>query len=248
LTARGTALARRLRLAQSELDAAIAELGQLHGREVGRIVIGAMPLSRAKLLPDTVGRFHRLYPSVDVTIIEGSHTELIGPLRDGEIDLMIGALRGNVPADLVQRPMFVDRPVVLGRAEHPLRNMSRVPSAAELAAFPWVVPALPTPLRLQWARMFEGSGIKPPRVAIECGSVLVIRQLLLESDHLTLLSPAQVAVELEAGWLVKLCPAPGNPTRTIGMTCRTEWRPTRLQQRFIDVLEEQAGLIQTGDA
>ena len=248
LTARGAVLARRFRLAQAELESAMAEIAGLRGREVGRIAIGAMPLSRAKLLPDTVGKFHGLYPSVDLAVVEGSHAELIGPLRDGEIDLMIGALRTNISSDLDQRPLFVDRPVVLGRAGHPLISLSSPPTPEQLASYPWVVPTPPTPLRVQWAKMFEGSGVEPPRVAIECGSVLVIRQILMGGNHLTLLSPAQVAVELEAGWLVKVCAAPGDPTRTIGVTTRSDWRPTLLQQRFLDVLDQQAGTIQTADA
>lgn len=240
LTDRGAALARRYRLAQSELDSAIAELDGLRGREVGRITVGAMPLSRAKLLPDTIRTFLRLHCEVDVAVIEGSHTELIGPLRDGEIDLMIGALRTSLPADLVQRALFIDRPVVLGRAGHPLARGQR-PSAGELAGYPWVVPAPHTPLRAQWRRMFMEGGVIPPRVAVECGSVLVIRQLLMEEDYLTLLSPAQVTVEIEAGWLVPICPALGDAARTIGVTSRADWRPTRLQQRFLDILDEQSG-------
>lgn len=248
LTTRGEALARRFSLAQAELDSAIAEIDGVRGREVGRIAIGAMPLSRAKLLPDTIAKFHRLYPKVDISVVEGSHSELLGPLRNGEIDLMIGALRDNLPNDLEQRALFVDRPIVVGRSGHPLSMTSELPCTEELASFPWIVPARPTPLRMQWSRIFETCGIDPPRVAIECGSVLVIRQLLMEGDHLTLLSPTQVAVELAAGWLVKVCAAPGDPMRTIGVTRRSEWRPTRLQQAFLDVLDAQTKAIQGQDA
>lgn len=245
LTARGAALARRFSLAQTELDSAIAELQRLDGREVGRIALGAMPLSRAKLLPDAISKFHRLHPSVNVAVVEGSHAELLGPLRNGEIDFMIGALRSSVASDLSQHPLFVDRPVILGRSGHPLMSIGATPTAEQLADFPWVVPALETPLRTQWTRMFEASGISPPPVAIECGSVLVIRQLLMQDDYLTLLSPTQVAVELEAGWLGKVCAAPGDPTRTIGLTARAEWHPTQLQQFFLDLLEAQAKTLQT---
>ena len=248
MTARGAALARRFRLAQAELEAAMAELEQLRGREVGRVVIGAMPLSRAKLLPNTIGSFYRLHPEFDVAVIEGSHAELLAPLRDGEIDFMVGALRQSIPADLEQRSLFVDRPVVLGRPEHPLLSGASPPAASLLAGYPWVVPALQTPLRSQWVRMFEQAGIEPPRVAIECGSVLVIRQLLMNDDFLTLLSPAQVAVELAAGWLAKICDVPGESGRTIGVTARIEWRPTRLQEQFLALLEEQAKALESTHA
>jgi DNA-binding transcriptional LysR family regulator len=243
LTRRGLAVARRFRLAEAELRAALAELAALQGREVGRIVIGAMPLSRARLLPHAIAAFHRQNPEAEIAVVEGSHAELVGPLRDGELDLMLGALRdGATGEDLVQIPLFRDRPVILGRASHPLRGTAFSP--ASLAAYPWVVAGAGTPLRHHWRQMFLGSGIEPPRVAIQCGSVIVVRQLLVEGDFLTLLSPDQVAVELEAGWLARIGPAPGDPSRLIGITHRAAWRPTRLQQRFIAAVEQEARRIE----
>ena len=45
-------------------------------------------------------------------LAEGSHAELVAPLRDGELDVIVGALRqSSVGDDLVQRELFVDRPV-----------------------------------------------------------------------------------------------------------------------------------------
>jgi DNA-binding transcriptional LysR family regulator len=241
LTPRGLALARRFRLADAELCAGLAELEQLKGREVGRITIGAMPLSRARLLPKAVAAFHRMHPQVDVSIVEGSYAELIGPLRDGEIDLMLGALRDEPSGeDVLQHSLFEDRPVILGRAGHPLLGQPVTPE--RLAACEWVLPGEGTPLREQWRRMFGGD-VDPPRVTIECGSVIVIRQLLVEGDYLTLLSPDQVAVELAAGWLARVGAAPGDPSRTIGITTRANWRPTKLQERFLDIIDGQASQI-----
>lgn len=244
LTAQGQAVARRYRLAEAELRAAWAELGALQGREIGRITVGAMPLSRARLLPNAVSAFSRNHQQVDLTIIEGSHAELAGPLRDGDIDLMVGALRQDrVADDLAQQLLFEDRPVILGRAGHPLTVLAEPPSAAQLAGFDWIIAAQGTPLRAQWREMFTRSGLEPPRVAIECGSVIMVRELLVQSDRLTLLSPDQVSVELEAGWLARIGPAPGAPTRTIGITTRGGWRPTRLQSAFVAALVKEAERI-----
>jgi hypothetical protein len=84
--------------------------------------------------------------------------------------------------------------------------------------------------------MFEGEGMAVPDVPVECGSVITIRQLMMSSDFLSLLSPDQVAVELEAGWLTIICPAPVGIVRTIGVTTRLGWRPTPLQRQFLDEL------------
>lgn len=244
LSVRGQSVARRFRLADAELRAALGELETLQGREVGRIAVGAMPLARARLLPNAMAAFNRRHPQIQLVIAEGSHAELIGPLRDGELDMLVGALReGPGGDDIVQRPLFVDRPVILGRAGHPLARSGGSSSVEELAAFKWVVPPEGTPLRAQWRQMFEDSGFEAPRVGIECGSVMMVRQLLMQSNYLTLLSPDQVAVELEAGWLASLGAAPGDPSRTIGVTTRAEWRPTGVQRAFLEALDQEARSI-----
>lgn len=240
LTEAGAALTRAFRLARVELEAGLAELAALKGHETRRIVVGAMPLSRAKVLPAAVARFLRRHPLVRVSIVEGSRAELVEPLRNGLIDLMVGALRDPLlEPDLAQAPLFQDRPVVIARKGHPLDGSA--PTLADLARFPWVIAGPGAPLRDTWEQMFAVAGLVPPPVPIESGSVMMIRQLLIDSDLLTLLSPDQVAVELEAGWLVSVGDAPPGHSRTIGMTTRASWRPTIVQAEFLGDLRAAAG-------
>lgn len=244
LTPAGERRARGFGLAMAELRAGLAEVAAWQGKAAGRIVVGAMPLSRARWLPETILRFHARHPGVGIAVVEGSHAELAGPLRDGEIDLMLGALRepamsgAAVLDDLGQEAVFEDRPQLVMRAGHPLLAMAD-PNAA-LADFAWILPARDTPLRRYWEGMMRAAGVEPPAVGIECGSVLTVRQLLLGSDALTLLSPAQLAVELQAGVLAAL-PTPAPVLRRIGIITRDGWRPTAPQAAFVALLREVAG-------
>mgnify|MGYP001811624667 FL=1 len=244
LTEQGRRTVRAFRLARAELEAGLSELATLSGRETGRIAIGAMPLCRARLLPKTVAAFHQKHPESEVVIVEGSFRELIEPLRDGVIDVMIGALRPTAPAeDVVQNPLFIDRLVVLGRKGHPLSKLAGAVTASDLARYPWAISARGTPLRILWDQMFASAGVTPPSIPVESSSVIANREILRTSDFLTLLSPDQVAVELEAGWLTKICEAPGNLERMIGATTRAGWRPTAMQSSFLEVLDEVANTI-----
>ncbi|MBX9885613.1 MAG: LysR family transcriptional regulator, partial [Novosphingobium sp.] len=184
------------------------------------------------------------HPGVAIAVVEGSHAELAGPLRDGGIDLMLGALReGALLEDLHQEPVFEDRPQLVMRAGHPLlagaQPLEQRLTGLKLADFPWILPARDTPLRQYWEAMMREAGAEPPMVRIECGSVLTVRQLLLGSDALTLLSPAQLAVELQAGVLATL-PTPAPVLRRIGITTREDWRPTAPQTAFVAMLREVA--------
>lgn len=239
-TESGRRSVRSFRLARAELLAGLAEIKAMEGREVKGIAVGAMPLSRARVLPAAISAFLAGHPDVRIVITEGSFGELIEPLRDGDLDLMMGALRDPCPGDDVQQEaLFFDRPAIIGRKGHPLSD--RMPSMADFADYPWVVSPQGTPLYGQWRSMFDQAGLPLPAVPVECGSVIAIRQLLIASDFLTLLSPDQVAIELTAECLVKIADAPAGLTRTIGMTTRTGWRPTPLQAAFVEQLRIASG-------
>ena len=236
LTAAGRRLARGVRLAAVEIAAGISETqGESESGGV-RISIGAMPLSRARVLPRAIARFVAAWPGVTIDVVEGSWRELVEPLRDGVIDLMIGALRDPSPPGLEQRALFTDRLVVVARAGHPLAG--RRVGAEALARFPWIVGSADTPIRARWDALFAGAD--PPEAPVECGSVMVIRGVLAESDLLTLLSHDQIALEVTSGVLTVIdAPTPG-AAREIGVTARADWRPTAQQAALLRVIEDAA--------
>lgn len=234
LTEQGRSLARRFRLAEAELRACMIELANLRGENTGRIVIGAMPLSRARLLPSACASFMAEQFGIVVEVVEGAYADLVEPLRDGEIDFIIGALRDPAPEDLQQLPLFEDRPAVFARAGHPLARQS--PALAQLASHAWVVPPRNVPLRESWVRWFKQAGQEPPPVPVECGSVITIREILRDTDFLTVLSRDQLRVELEAGWVEAIAEVPEWFYRTIGITSRAGWQTTPGHKRFMDQL------------
>jgi DNA-binding transcriptional LysR family regulator len=108
-TRAGPMLANSAHLMFAELEQARMELTEDHGKETGRIVIGAMPLSRIYLLPETVARFRQRWPRMQLRILDGPCAEFVRGLRRGEIDFLIGALRVPPPiGDIVQLQLFED--------------------------------------------------------------------------------------------------------------------------------------------
>ena len=82
-------------------------------------------------------RFAQAWPDVDISVVEGSYNELAGPLRDGEIDMILGALRDDATTDgLMQEAVFVDRPVMVMRCDHPL--LQAADPASAMLAFNWI--------------------------------------------------------------------------------------------------------------
>lgn len=235
LTNAGHIIARGIRLAEREIAAGIID-ARGDTREPGRIAIGAMPLSRALLLPRALAGFVRASPRTVIDVVEGSWRELIEPLIDGVIDMAIGALRENPPAGLDQQPLFTDQLAIFGRAGHPI--LDRHVDLEALAAQQWIVGPAGTPLRAHWEALFAGGSL--PHVPVESGSVMVIRGLLAQSDLLTLLSPDQVALEVESGMLAQVGAPLAKAVRTIGITTRSGWRPTNTQRLLIELIAKAA--------
>lgn len=246
-TLAATRLLRFVRLAHAELHAGLDEVAALRSEGGGRITLGALPLARAILLPQALARFARAHPGAVVNVVEGPYVELLSGLRDGTLDIIVGAMRNPSPGrDVVQEGMFDDDPVIVGRRGHPLAG--RAWDFEALLAYPWVVAATGAPVRARWERMFRERELEPPPLRIECGSVLLIRGLLLEDDWLTLMSRDQFLFEQRAGLLCELGTAGPSVRRRIGLTTRADWHPTQLQSRFLQTFRDVCAERQRSDA
>jgi DNA-binding transcriptional LysR family regulator len=233
------ALAQGARLAFTELEQAEAELAALLGQEVGRIVIGAMPLSRSSLLPQAIARFRERYPALPIRTVEGPYEDLLNNLRRGELDLLIGALRDPAPiADVEQQHLLDDPLVMVARPGHRLARAKTL-TLTELARYPFVVAPPGTPTRQAFDRLFAGAGVQPASL-VETGSMILMRELLRVTEHIGCISATQVTGEVNLGALCVLpIPLP-HTRRPIGLTVRRDWIPTAVQRDFLDQLRAAA--------
>jgi DNA-binding transcriptional LysR family regulator len=229
------ALAQAARLAFAELEQAQADLADLLGREVGRIVIGAMPLSRSYVLPRAIAQFRKRRPLLPIKALDGPYDDLMAGLRRGEVDFLIGALRDPAPiSDVVQERLFDDSLVLVARPGHPLMR-GRNLTLSDIAGYPFVVAIEGTPTRTMLDRLFQRVGLQPASL-VETGSMILMRELLRRTDHVGCISRLQVAAEVRQGTIAPLPFALAETSRPIGLTVRTDWAPTTAQQIFLDEL------------
>jgi DNA-binding transcriptional LysR family regulator len=234
----------QVQLASAELAQARAEVAAAAGAESGRTVIGAMPLGRSFIVPETVLRFAARRPLHHVSILDGPYESLLDALRRGRADVLVGALREQIPRDVLQEHLFDDPLAIIVRRGHPLEKMSRggrrAPPPEALAGFAWIAPRAGSPLRRHFERLFAGTSTVPLAAAIECNSLIAARALLLRSDRAMLLSEQQARHELAAGELVALPHPLGRVVRAIGLTLRRDWQPTAAQAELLEMLREMA--------
>lgn len=233
-------LARYAELVFAEVRQGFEEVGELAGRTDSRIAIGSLPLARSEFLPAAVTRLLQRFPDARVTILDGPYIEQLHALRYGQIDWLIGALRDPVPAgDVSQEPLFDQPLAVVVRPGHPLLG-KKAPTARDLAQLEWIAPRPLAPARQLFSTFFERSGIDEPTHIIECGSLIATRGLVQQSDRAALLSPLQVHSYVDSGQLAILIESIPETGRSIGITTRNNWEPTRVQAAFTDILRELA--------
>jgi DNA-binding transcriptional LysR family regulator len=237
LTPAAAIFARHAALAHSELLQGFAEVGERLDADPGEIVVGAMPFARTKLLPDALNALSRERPRARVRVISAPYDGLLGRLRYGVIDFLVGALRDPPPIDdVVQAPLFDDPLSIVARRGHPL---TLLPSAthADLIAYPWAAPAEETPARAVFDRLFPPEDVaRMPGGLVETSSLVLLRGLLAGSDRLALLSARQAHIELDQGLLALASFKVPIGTRRIGLTYRRGWRPTPTQALLLELL------------
>ncbi len=221
-TPAGSALALRLKRALAEIRHAVADIASLRGITQGTVTVGALPLGRTRLLPESIAGVVAKYPGLRVATMEGSFEMLAASLRAGDLDFILGALRpAEYASDLQGAPLAEDELGIVCRRGHPWAKRKRVPPP-DLALARWALPRLQTPNRMLFERAMTARGLPSPNVVVETSDLAVLRGVLLNSDLLTAISPRQLSYELGAGLLTLLPVTLRDTRRIIGITRRTD--------------------------
>jgi DNA-binding transcriptional LysR family regulator len=240
----GMELARKLSLALHEISQAAGDLAAARGLSSGQVVVGMLPLLPQRLVARAIGRVREAYPDAAVTIHEGQHSQLLAALQFGAIDVIVGALRSpRLQGAVTESELFVDPWVVAVRRGHALAGRAHI-SRGDLAAYDWVVPQKDMPRRAAVEAMLATLPQRP-RVAVETSSLAMMMTMLEESDCISLLSRSHILYGNYADDVVALDVATPEKDRTVGLTTRTDWLATPVQQSFIEHLREEC---RQGDA
>lgn len=234
-------LGRRLKLCLQEIDWGVRELREGDSAGPARLVIGAMPLGGNYLLASVLDQFLAREPRVEVVIRNESAMEMIRTLRTGDVDFIVGLVPPEAEADLESVSLARTPFSVVAREGHPLVRAGRV-TRADLAACDWLVGGPGSRRRACFERIFADG--PQPRAPIATSAVPVIRQMLLASDRLTLMTSYELRFEGRGLGVVPFGPLDERPM--IGVTMRANWLPTRRHALLIDLLRQSVPGLLTG--
>jgi DNA-binding transcriptional LysR family regulator len=238
VTAEGVELGRRLKLAMQEIEWGLHEIEDAKGAQASQIVLGTLPYGGSMLLASVLDEFIRAHPNADVRVLTEGAAEMMRRLRFGEVDLVVGIVQETTNSDLVNETFAHTRFRIVARRDHPLTRKDAV-GQDDLAAHDWIVGLEGSSRRQCFENLFADR--TPPRARIETSTLPIIRQLIAESDRLTLMTSYELKHESHA--LVALPYDPIKARPAVGVTMRPDWLPTRVHADFIDLIRRsvQAG-------
>lgn len=168
----------------------------------GLVKVGVLPTVAGGFFPAVALDFARQRPEARIGVVTGPNRYLIGQLRAGKIDLMVG--RMPQPEDMpgLSFDYLYDEPILLvGRAGHPA---AADPAPRALARHPVILPNPGAIIRQTVDRYLAAQGLAGLVPAFETVALPVALGLLERSDLLWFISRGVVERELQRGTLVAL--------------------------------------------
>jgi LysR family transcriptional regulator of abg operon len=203
LTESGRALLKHVKLIETQLADARTEVIGIAGGALGHARIGAGPSWLSRHLPASIARVMQHHPNVRFTVDTGFPDRLIGRLRLGELDVVLGALPDNrLDPDLRFLRLTSDVIRVVGRKDHPL-SRKRERNLADYAAQRWILPGRQELVRQRLAHALMVAGLPEPAMAIETDSLSLILATLRMTDCLGL-TTSQILTQEEAQGIVAI--------------------------------------------
>lgn len=231
-----------IRRALNELANIQPDLAALTGAIRGMVRIGALPLSRTRIVPEAIADLLAQHPHVQVETSEGSFEQLESDLRAGDLDCVLGALRLGDSLDLAMETLIEEDLIVLARSGHPL--MERASSLESLKNQQWILPRAMSPARSLIEQCFRDTGLPIPIPTVESGDMAIIRGLLARTDLLAIVSSHQFETDIASGEVVVLNVRLEQTRRAIGLMTRRQCLHTPPAAAMIESIRAVAAKIQ----
>lgn len=204
----GAALVRHARGLIADIDAARNEIQALSTGAAGTLAIGAMASSASVMLPRAVAALHARHPTLQISIVEGTHAMLVTSLKAGSLDLILGRVMGGSEMDeLACDVLYRDEFCIVCSPQHPLARSRKRIDLRDLVDQRWVLPPSSAPLRQHLDILFMSKAADRPRFAVESVSLLTNLRMIQEGNMLGVM-PSDIAHHFAENKLLKILPVP----------------------------------------
>lgn len=185
----------------SVIDDTLDTLDALRSPHYGRLSVGADTTVGSYVIPGWLGKFHQIYPEVDISLEVLNRAALIDALVNNRIDL---AVIGSVPDDIpvVIEPFARNELVLIASSSHRLAGLSEIP-LTELAKEHFLLREVGSGTRAALENVFHDAAL-PLLISMQVGNNSAIKQGVAAGLGVALISRVALDMELETNRLVIL--------------------------------------------
>lgn len=240
LTHAGELLLRHAERMEKVLTGAEEEL-RLNALSVrGPLTVGGTPLAVMGIIPAAVARLSHDHGPVRVNICEGGDEELLERLLKFELDVLVSTIDLGVTHPLVcDVPLFKAGLFVVVRPGHPLAGRESL-TLRELEPYQLVLPHPSGAYTVQLESTFVASGARLPEAVVYTSSFAILKEVVIQSDAVTLVPRQIVRSDLERRQLVRIPIEEPVGLRTFGMRLIKDRKLSGTGARFVEHLKELA--------
>lgn len=180
--------------------------------------IGALPTVSATVMPHVVADFLALKTGSRLTVVTGENRWLLGELRVGGLDLVVGRMAApELMTGLTFEPLYNEEVVFVVAADHPLAG-GRHFSLNELAEYPVLMPTRGSVIRPYVDRLLLTNGIAAFPTVVETVSDSFGRSFVAGHRAVWIISRGVVASDLATGRLRALYIDTSETRGAVGLT------------------------------
>lgn len=223
----GAAVVERARLMLGVLDGTQETLTAIAAGAVGTVRVGVLAVAAPVLLPralDVLARRDGPHGAgLRVRLEEGSPESLLGLLRRGDLDCVVGRMvEDESSADLAIEYLYREPIVLVAGPDHPLARRRKL-DWPDTVGYPWIMPPPGAPLRRALRDWFARRNLALPPCELESVSILANVTVARQSETLVML-PGGVAGHYESLGLIRILPLEFESTPVSAATRRGEPR------------------------
>jgi DNA-binding transcriptional LysR family regulator len=224
------------RLIRDEIGLAERALLNLHGGPSSSIRVGSLPSLASTIMPMALSRWRESHLDRDLQVVESPQIDLLIGLLRREFDFVIGFTECyDLEEGLRQRVLFRDQLLVIARSGHPL-STARDLTWEALIRYPWVCPTARRSHSILDAAL-KAAKLAPPEQMTVCGSVTLLKSLVIDSDHLAVLPAHAVREELADGRLCSLDISDPALDRNIAVFFRDGYQLDEASRDLVNLVE-----------
>lgn len=217
--------------------------GELDANEV--VKLGALPNVCSQFLPAIIKSYKEDHPCVSVRVSPGTNAELLGSLRRGETDFVIGRLSTSQDMRGLAFEALFDEPLIfVVRQDHPLASIRA--TIQDALSYPLLLPPEGTIIRQEASRFLATHGTMQPTDVVETTSSDFQRAYLEMTDAVAVIPRGVVQGDLDRRAMVQLDVDKGEMRGPVGLTTNPELRHGTAARRLLQRIRGSQQNIRNG--